>query len=99
MKFSSLLQTTALVILSLVNVDLAKAQSCTAMIADSINWLQTSESGYRHYIGFTISGMKAPARFVSYAAGALQLGSAPSRVGLQTILKGSNIMTSFSDRT
>jgi hypothetical protein len=98
MNLPTTLRTAILVFMTLVQVQWAKADDCTSVINDAMTWLKTSEYGYQNNVGFTISGTKAPARFVSYGSGILQLVSAPGRLGPVTFLKGQNIQTTFSDR-
>lgn len=80
----------------------AQAEDCSAIIGDAMSWLETGEPGYTHSVGFSMTGIKAPAKFVSYGAGGLEFvrGGRPSPIVRPvSYLKGANIQTTFSDRT
>lgn len=75
--------------------------NCTSLIQDYINYLTTSDPGYRRYVTFLMSSIKAPAVFVGFSSGELRV--AYRRVGkfgfIQTYLFAKDAKTVFSDRT
>ena len=64
---------------------------CSALINDAIAWANKHDALNQYYVGFTISTMKAPVKFVSYAGGSFVAGNGG--------LKADKVKTSFSDRT
>jgi hypothetical protein len=69
----------------------ASHADCSALINDAINWASQRDGRNQYYVGFEISSMKAPAKFVSYAN-----GSFTARSGM---LAADRVKTVFSDRT
>ncbi len=64
---------------------------CTALLNDALAWANTRDGRNAYYVGFTVSSMKAPAKFVSFGAG--------SFVARNGMLAADKVPTSFSDRT
>lgn len=86
-------------LLTVMQLSSAYAEDCSSIYNDAVNFLAEKEPGYTHYVGFTISSLKAPARFVSYASGGLQLVQGPGRLAPIQYLRGKDLSVSFSDRT
>jgi hypothetical protein len=86
-------------LLSALQFSAAKAESCDSTFNDAANWLAEKEPGYNRYVGFLIAGIKAPAKFLSYGVGGLQLVQGPGRLAPIKYLKGKDIDVTFSDRT
>jgi hypothetical protein len=86
-------------LLSILQFSIAKAEDCSNMYNDATSWLSENDPGYNHYVGFMISSLKAPAKFVSYGSGGLELVKNTGRLPQVQYLRGKDISTSFSDRT
>lgn len=64
---------------------------CSALINDAITWANQRDGRNQYYVGFQISTMKAPTKFVSYSDGAF--------VARSGMLAADRVKAAFSDRT
>lgn len=90
-KLTVLSLTLCLLILSV------KTDSCSAVIQDAINYLATPEPGYTHTLGFQLTTVKAPAKFISYSSGLFNT-QVLSVLPITRYLRADNIKILFSDR-
>jgi hypothetical protein len=86
-------------LLCVLQMNSARAEDCSGVYNDAVNFLNEKEPGYSRYVGFVISSLKAPGKFVSYATGNLQLVQGPGRLAPIQYLRGKDLSVSFSDRT
>jgi hypothetical protein len=63
---------------------------CEDLINDAYQWASQTDGRYSYRVGFTMSSMKAPAKFVHYSEGAFNL--------INGMLRAERVAASFSDR-
>lgn len=86
-------------LMSALQFSTAKAEDCSGVFNDASNWLAEKEPGFTHTVGFILSSLKAPAKFVSYGVGGLELVQGSGRLAPIKYLRGKDIATTFSDRS